>query len=443
MRRYRTLLFLLNVVVACAAATSWTHQERVKAFPGAEGYGQYTTGGRGGAVYIVTSLADHGPGTLRDALQQKGPRTITFAVSGYIDLERPLKITTGQVTIAGQSAPGAGITLRYYPVEIAADQVIIRYLRFRLGDVKHVQDDALTCLRQRDIIIDHCSISWATDECASFYDNENFTLQWSIISESLNASVHEKGEHGYGGIWGGKGASFHHNLLIHHNSRLPRFCGARYHHQPDAERVDFINNVIYNWMSNSSYGGEQGHHNMVGNYYRPGPATRPEHATTLINPYAPYGWFYVRDNILDGNARVTDNNMLGIRCDSVAMVWQQQPVTPVQQVIERAEAAYQRVLQYAGSSRNRDAVDQRLIQEVSTGKASAGKRANGIIDSQEDVGGWPSLPAASAPLDTDRDGMPDAWEMQRGLNKNSPHDATSFKLDAAYTNLEVYLNTLI
>ncbi|CAN5898039.1 pectate lyase [soil metagenome] len=413
------------------------------AFPGAEGFGKYTTGGRGGKVLIVSNLNDSGPGSLREAIKQKEPRTIVFAVSGTIALEAPLDINTGDLTIAGQSAPGEGICLRNYPLKISADNVIVRYLRVRMGDEQEQEADAMTGLKNKDIIIDHCSFSWGTDEVATFYDNENFTLQWSIISESLNASVHAKGEHGYGGIWGGKGASFHHNLLAHHKSRNPRFNGARYHKEPALEIVDFRNNVIYNWKANSAYGGEEGNHNVVNNYYKPGPATEKSKNSRILNPDPPYGTFYVAGNYVAGNPEVTKNNRLGVEGKEPEKALVPAPV-PVVSLPERAAAeAYEQVLARAGASFRRDALDERVIREVRSGQATFGKNKDGIIDSQQEVGGWPTLQSAPAPEDQDQDGMPDAWERQHQLNPNRPDDAAAYSLDQRYTNIEIYLNSLV
>lgn len=420
-------------------------QERPLAFPGAEGFGKYTSGGRGGAVIFVTNLLDDGPGSLRDAIQKKGPRTVIFRVSGTIELESPLDINNPDLTLAGQSAPGQGITLKNYSLNVKADNVIIRYMRFRMGDEKKYVGDAIGgTAHSNNIIIDHCSVSWSTDECASFYHNQNFTLQWCIIAESLNNSVHTKGKHGYGAIWGGEGATFHHNLLASNNSRNPRFSGSATTPNTDRELVDFSNNVIFNWGSNSSYGGEGGKYNMTNNYYKPGPATQKSRRYQILNPWLPYGSFYVNGNVMEGSAAVTANNWEGVFPEEGAVLDSfrvKKPFTTVSISLQPATLALQSVLEKAGANLYRDAVDMRILREVKEG-ASYGANGNGIIDSQKDVGGWPAL-AGSDPLpDEDDDGMPDAWEKMHGLNPKS-NDASGFTLSKYYTNIEMYLNSIV
>ena len=418
-------------------------KEQVLAFPGAEGFGKYTTGGRGGEVYVVTNLNDSGPGSLRKGLRMDVPRIIVFAVSGTIELESSLDINEGNVTIAGQTAPGEGITLKNYPMKIKGDNVIVRYLRFRMGDEKAYQGDAISATGQKNIIIDHASMSWGTDESASFYDNENFTLQWSIIAESLDESVHEKGAHGYGGIWGGVGASFHHNLLANLKSRTPRFSGSSTTANSANELVDFRNNVLYNWKDNNVYGGEKGRYNMVGNYYKPGPATEEEKRDRIVEPYEPYGKFYVSGNYVEGFPEVSQENWKGVDADhpDSALVASAFPVVPVPD--QAATEAYEEVLLQAGASLVRDAVDKRILQEARGGNAHFGEEGNGIIDSQAEVGGWPQLKGGEAPADQDQDGMPDSWEKKHRLDPNNAADASSYTLNKEYTNIEVYLNDLV
>ncbi|MFC6998921.1 pectate lyase family protein [Rufibacter roseus] len=415
------------------------------AFPGAEGFGKYTTGGRGGQVVVVTNLNNDGEGSLRDAIQKKGPRIIVFAVSGNIKLQSPLDINNGNVTIAGQSAPGEGITLQNYPVSIKADNVIVRYLRFRMGDLAAQQADAVGANKgKNNIIVDHCSMSWGTDESASFYRNHNFTLQWSIIAESLNQSVHAKGEHGYGGIWGGVGASFHHNLIASHNSRTPRFSGSSSTQNSPDELVDFTNNVIFNWGQNNVYGGEKGRYNMINNYYKSGPATTSSKKDRIVNPSQPYGKFYVNGNYVEGFPEITKNNWAGgVQCDHPDSTRAVNPFEVAAVNLQSPQEAYDIVLKNAGASLKRDEVDARVVAYVRSGNPTAGKKNNGIIDSQKDVGGWPELKALPAPADADKDGMPDAWEKQHKLNPAQAADAAAYTLDKQYTNIEVYLNSLV
>ena len=469
----------------------------VRAFPGAEGGGMYTTGGRGGAVYHVTKLTDDGTvGTLRHAVEQSGARTIVFDVAGTIALSKDLEIKNGDVTIAGQTAPGDGICLRNYPVTIKADNVIIRYVRFRMGDTTQTEDDALGGRYHSDIVIDHCSMSWCTDECASLYANRNFTMQWCILSESLNNSVHGKGAHGYGGIWGGGDASFHHNLLAHHVSRNPRFDHPYVYDKNDAGtieqyggHVDFRNNAIYNWgKSENCYGGELCKINMVNNCYKEGPASKSNKYFfaaygNCCSSCSGYGYSY--EEIMpkvyaDGNLYLKkDGSQADFSADNYAGIYDKDKKSfttyssdntgtfrlPAMLSIERdgqacyttthsAEGAFDAILAYAGASLKRDAVDKRAVDDARSGKATITDGGNGstdgIIDTQSAVGGWPELTAteeeiARASTDSDGDGIPDYYEELFGLNKNSAADGRTKTLDpkGLYTNLEVYLHYLV
>jgi hypothetical protein len=426
-------------------------QAQITSFPGAEGYGKYTTGGRGGKVIYVTNLNDNGKGSLRAAIKDTAKRTIVFAVSGTIYLQKQLEIKNGNVTIAGQTAPGDGICIAGYPFSVEADNVIIRFMRFRMGDINMAQDDALGGVGCKNIIIDHCSVSWSTDECASFYKNQNATLQWCIVSESLYKSVHKKGSHGFGGIWGGINATFHHNLIAHHSSRNPRFNGTRLG-QTLTDKVDYRNNVIYNWGYNSAYGGEGGQYNIVANYYKAGPATAKKKANRIVQISAEDnlipGVFYVADNYVDGNPVVSSDNWNGgVDTEAeISKVKANQPFSsePIRE--QKAEDAYLMVLKTAGASLCRDSVDKRIVEEVKTGSAKFGATyeggGKGIIDSQKEVGGWPELKSLPAPLDSDSDGMPDEWEIANKLNPTDPSDNKSIH-DTNYTNLEVYINGLV
>lgn len=432
----KTLLVMLTIVIFGTEGALGQ-----KAFPTAEGFGQFASGGRGGRVYIVTNLNDEGEGSLRKGILKHGPRIIVFAVSGIIDLKSDLDINRGNLTIAGQTAPGDGITIKGFPVAIKADNVIIRYLRFRLGDENEVTDDALKGRNVKNVIVDHCFISWATDENASFYQNKNFTFQWNIVSEALNSSVHSKGDHGYGGIWGGENVSFHHNLIASNNSRNPRFSGSKTTENLEDEFVDFRNNVIYNWGENSIYGGEDGRYNIINNYFKPGPATLSSKKDRIVEPYSPYGKFYVAGNFVEGSSKISKNNWKGgVQAENIESAKLETPL-PINNNIctDSAEKAYDLVLKKAGASLVRDTVDKRIVEEVSKGIASFG---DGIIDSQDEVGGWPDLKHSKRKKDSPQDGIPDDWKMKKGLNPEK-YEANGRDLSDFYDNVEVYINSLV
>lgn len=453
----RIAFVFISIVLVCS---SFAQSEPFIAFPGAEGFGKYTVGGRGGAVYIVSNLNDDGPGSFREAVSATVKRTIVFAVDGTIHLKSPLSIK-GYVTIAGQSAPGEGICIADQPVKITGDQVIIRYLRFRMGDKYQSQkgmidgsgsDDALSASRVKNLIIDHCSFSWSTDEVLSVYGGDSTTLQWNIISEPLNFSYHfETGDkdwehHGYGGIWGGKHLTAHHNIFAHCVSRNPRFNGARL--GSSEEFVDFRNNVIYNWQSKAVYGGENGTYNFVANYFKSGPSTKKSALGNILDPSKtetlPYGKFYVADNELEGLPEGKTENRLMVTM--LSDVYVLNSFNAVSLPMKSASQAYMDALEIAGASFKRDTLDARVIQDIYNG---TGK----IIDVQGGYphgtgygiskSAWPALKSGALQTDTDKDGMPDEWERTQKLNPKDPADAVRFQINSRYTNLEIYLNSIL
>lgn len=454
-------------ITLCTLGLAFSAKAQQLAFPGAEGFGQYTTGGRGGKVIVVNTLDDDGPGSLRKAVTAKGPRIVVFAVSGTIHLQSKLEIK-GDITIAGQTAPGDGICLADYPVGLGGDNIIVRYMRFRMGDKNQNKgmvdggggDDAFGGTRRRNIIIDHCSMSWSTDEVFSVYNGDSTTLQWNLISEPLNYSYHyETGDkdfehHGYGAIWGGKHTSAHHNLFAHCNSRNPRFDGIR--NSPE-ENVDFRNNVIYNWGGNNAYAGEGGNYNIVNNYYRSGPETKKNVMYQVANPWSkqpkiPYGKWFVDGNYVDGSNEVSSNNWQGIRlgeksADDPALAKATAPFTIVPVATQPAKEAFELVLKNVGcSSPNRDTLDERIINDVKHRKGRfidvQGGYPHGTAY-EATVNAWPALKSLPASTDKDQDGMPDVWEVANKLNPNNAADATAYTIDKQYTNVEVYINGLV
>lgn len=437
------------------------------AFPGAEGFGKYTTGGRGGKVYVVTNLDDKGTGSFREAAEAKENRIIVFALSGTIHLDTKLSIK-GNVTIAGHSAPGDGICLADNSVGFGGDNIIVRYMRFRMGD-KYQKggmvdgnggDDVFGGTRRKNIIIDHCSMSWSTDEVFSFYAGDSTTIQWNIITEPLNYSYHfEMGDkdyehHGFGGIWGGAHTSAHHNLFAHCNNRNPRFDGIR---NAKTELVDYCNNVIYNWGGNNIYAGEGGDYNLVNNYFKYGPETNERTKYRIVNPgnklpQISFGKFYVAGNYVDGSPEVTANNYLGVHMgnDGTEQDKKQavidKPHASVTIKMESAKKAFESVMSWVGASYRRDTMDARIINDVKN-------RTGRFIDVQGGyphgtdyaltLNAWPALKSIPASADADKDGMPDEWEIANGLNPKDQSDASLYKAAGLYTNIEVYINTIL
>lgn len=414
----RNLLTLLAAIFALVA----TAQDQAPAFPGAEGHGRYVTGGRGGNIVHVTNLNDSGTGSLRSAVSSSN-RIVVFDVGGIIELKSDLTIKDN-VTILGQTAPYPGITLRYYTVRPNGNNIIMRFIRIRRGEEKNVNDgaDATWARNFTGMILDHCSFSWSIDEIASFYDNRNFTMQWCTIGEALANPGHSKGEHSYGGIWGGKDASFHHNFLCHMQNRVPRFCGARYNwsgydktkyaNAIQAEIVDFRNCVMYNWGNgNGCYGGTGGGNiNIVNNYYKAGPATANKTRVTQISvatssnaegsPFMGYcARYHINGNYvtaantpesydwqgviydsgtstINGEKYCPDANHMygenvtyvkdgnGVDCVSIKL---DEPVTTGEITTHTAQTAYEKVLANVGASLYRDAVDARYMQEAANG----------------------------------------------------------------------------
>jgi pectate lyase len=419
------------------------------AFPGAEGFGAASIGGRGGKVIFVTNLNDSGPGSLRAAIESDGPRTVIFRVSGTIALKSNLAVKKPYITIAGQTAPGDGICLKDHAFYVSADHVIVRYIRCRPADNAKSESDALSLSSGHNIIVDHCSASWSVDETLSASSRGqlgNATVQWCIISESLDNSTHHKGAHGYGSLirgGHGNGYTFHHNLYAHHHARLPR--PGNYNDRgidPKGFILDFRNNVIYNWAGRAAGYNADGSNkansitkmNFVANYYKTGANSSGSLAFSESTKTA--SAFFSANSM---NGSYPDDPWSLVTFDNFSQqdlnAYKQPgpiPVPPVK--TDKATTAYKRILADCGATLpKRDAVDIRIINSV---KNRTGK----IINDEEEVGGWPKLKSAKPPKDSDRDGMPDNWEKRYGLNPSNPADRNNDPDKDGYTNLEEYLN---
>jgi len=431
-----TLFVSMALAMSAAAETTL-----LRAFPEAEGFGAYTPGGRGGTVHFVTTLEDYAPGkedpipgSFRAAVDAEGPRYILFRTGGTITLKADLWIRKPYVTVAGQTAPGGGIAFRDYQVVVATNDVILRHLRFRSGDRTKKEQMAVGIFGGSNSILDHCSMTWAIDEVMSSFGASNITVQWSIIAEGLSRSFHPKGEHSKGSILDGRGGiSIHHSIYAHNAARNARVNNIV---------LDFRNNVVYNWGYRGGYTTRgPGFINYVNNYFKAGPSTRNTVRSLVFEPGDDAPRLYFDGNVLEGDAeKSADNRLLvrlprGVEADpflDTVMVGAPFPAVPV--ATEGALAARDRVLAEAGATLPlRDSADLRLMEEIRSGTGR-------VIDTQDEVGGWPELDAGDAPLDSDNDGMPDEWEIRHGLD---PHDAADAMADPdgdGYPNLEEFLN---
>jgi len=475
-------LFLLFVAVVSVAGA---YGQQLLAFPTAEGFGKYTSGGRGGKVVEVTNLNDAGEGSLRWALTEAGREnaTIVFRVSGIITIgpnpqrkgENSIRAKLKNVTIAGQTAPGEGILLRGGKLNLGgSENVIIRNIRARLGTKgdpakskkeNFIEGGAIGIENARNIIIDHCCFGWSGEENMTMYDNHYTTVQWCIIHEGLFDVGHHKGVRGYGAQWGGSPATFHHNLLANNDSRSARVNGAT---NPQVDKnvfLEYQNNVNFNWgRRNSCYGGENeagegsSHEcNFVGNYYKPGPA-HPEDNVFIELSNARKGkvltspsLWYFSGNVMEGQKAKDNWQLVGNKTGfTVAQMKQDKPLSrpEYQQYLtpaESAKKAYQHVLAKAGTI-HRDAVERRIVEDVKSGHPryrGESAQKQGIIDSPADADGWPAYAAAAPVADNDHDGMADDWERNNGYDPSNPDDRNTLVASTGYTALETYLNSLM
>jgi hypothetical protein len=468
MRKSTWILPALLFFAADSGTAAWSLFTPPPAFPGAVGFGATARGGRGGDVYHVTTLADSGAGSLREGIETaRRARTIVFEVGGTIDLQSPLRISAARLSIAGQTAPG-GIGLRGYPVVLSgARSVVLRYLRLRPGDINAQAArgrpgrgnadlpadaaDALSIFDSRRIIVDHISASWGMDETVSVTSSRAVTVQHSIISESLNDSFHPEGQHGYGSLLrglGGRGYSFFGNLYAHHLLRSPA-VGGEQDPAANGERrgldIEFVNNVIYDWgllPSHTVEGLGRMRVNYLANLLVAGSGSLcPPCVFVVLDPdpadrlsiHQAGNWIDAELNDVFDPEPVMDFAFFG----NLELV--DEPFRFAGAGIDALPAlrAYDRVLREAGASLIRDDVDRRVIRQVV-------EQSGGIIDSQDQVGGWPAGPPPRTPApDRDRDGMDDSWECRMGLDSDDPEDRNGFDLSRRYTNLEIYLQHLV
>jgi len=448
--RAARLLPWVLCVLAWLCPQTQAADKYLPAFPGAEGFGAFTPGGRGGKVFAVTTLQDYDvsqgeaivPGSLRQAIESPGSRIVVFRISGTIFLKRTLSVSEPYLTLAGQTAPGDGVCIARRQFSVGAHDVIIRHVRFRLGDEARAEIGTFQVSGTQNVILDHCSFSWSMDENCTLHGGaaRNLTVQWCIISESLNRSFHPKGEHGHGSLLRSDagGFSIHHSVYAHNNARNPRPGG--YEDKPGL-LLDFRNNVVYDWGNTSGYSGlERTRLNYVANYFKAGPSTSKAVREFAFSAKTFRTKMFVADNFFYGLPEKNEQNWRMIRkwgewegeIKDTNLVPEPFPAPPI--TTDPADATFEKVLANAGATLpKRDAVDGRVLQEIRTGKGR-------IIDSQNEVGGWPELQSAPASADTDGDGMPDDWEKRSGFDLANAADGAQDADADGYTNIEEYLN---
>ncbi len=435
----------------------WSFRVRHLAFPEAEGYGRFALGGRAGKVLHVTHLNDSGPGSLREAVEADGPRTVVFDVGGLISLESRLVFRNPFLTVAGQTAPGKGICVRNYTFGgLGARDTVIRHVRLRLGDLAGKTMDGMGLASCDHCILDHCSISWTQDEAFSSRGARNITLQRSLISEALNVAGHANYApgtgHGYAASIGGDVGTFHHNLLAHCAGRNWSLAGGLDKAGRHTGDLDIRNNVVYNWGHRTTDGGAK-RVIFVNNYYKPGPASRVFHVLkperNNIAGFGPQD-YYVAGNVMEGRYGA-DEPLAGVVEPSeepLSNFLKDRPFFESHVKTHSAAEAYENVLADVGCTVPAlDDHDKRVIEETRKGTAAyKGSKTGlpGLPDTQADVGGWEDYPEVRRPADwdTDGDGMPNAWEKKKGLNPDDPSDGAADANQDGYTNLEEYLNGL-
>lgn len=456
MPRFLMRFLALSASIVClmnfsAAKEAGLSSRTTLAFPGAEGYGRFAEGGRGGDVYHVTNLNDSGKGSFRRGIDSaKGPRTIVFEVSGTIELKSPIKISNTGLTIAGQTAPGDGITFKDQKLEFSkVSDVIVRYIRIRLGDENKARPagfDTVAVNTANHLIFDHVSASWGIDGNQDTGNCANYTFQWSILSEGLHDSLHEKGPHAMAGSFrkAESNISIHHSVFASSRDRHPSLSGNQ---ENTSCIIDFRNNLIYNWSNGGTANLGDAQINLINNIFRPGPESGDKLfvAVKAHTAYEAHG--YMRGNVFDRHPEFTRDNYAAVDMERWAenyrylgdlehwKVEKEFDVGDNAPTTHSTEEARRLVMAYAGASLARDAVDKRLMKDIENG---TGK----LLNSQAEVGGWPILKSKPAPEDKDRDGMADAWELAHGLNPKKASDRNGDADKDGYTNLEEYLNSL-